>query len=223
MRLFPALALAALIAAPAALASDLPDPGPVVAAERAFAEETGRIGIDRGFLKHATPDAILINAQVARVVDVMDAEAAEQPPAPSLVWFPIWAGVSRSGDLGFSSGPIEVGGRRGGSYFTVWKRQADGSWKWVYDGGVGASSKDDPGPDSRPVFLPTSTAGAGTAAAAMAEVGHAEAELARLAATDQKAAHLAVFAPDGRLHAAPSRPPAIPRPWPGCWTAMARP
>lgn len=209
MRILLAVSAAMAVALPA-VAADRPDPAPVVAAERAFAAETGRIGLERGFLKYSTSDAITIGAAVSRVHEEMDPNAPEAPPSPSLVWFPIWAGISMSGDLGFTSGPVESGGRRVFTYFTVWAKQADGSWKWVYDGGVGASSQDDPGPDSAPVYLATATVGSASPEAAMAEVNHAEAELARLAALDQKRAHLAAFAPEGRLHVAPLAPARTP-------------
>ena len=75
---------------------------------------------------------------------MMDAVTDASPPdpttAPSLVWWPNWAGISKSGDLGFTTGGVEVGGARTDHYFTIWRRQADGSWKWVYDGGVAASA-----------------------------------------------------------------------------------
>jgi len=64
------------------------------------------------------------------------------PPPPGfngIEWKPDRGTVSRSGDLGFTNGPIW---RRGTSgelipttrrYFTIWRRQADGSWKYVVD------------------------------------------------------------------------------------------
>ena len=61
--------------------------------------------------------------------------AAPRPKGPPLVWWPLWAGISRSGDLGFTTGPYTSDGKPGGYYFTVWATQPDGSWKWLYDGG----------------------------------------------------------------------------------------
>lgn len=183
------------------------DPAPVIAAERAFAADALTMGVDRSFLTWATPDAVMIvDGAPQRVGDLFDAAAVFDPAAPSLVWWPNWAGIAASGDLGFTTGGVEVGGRRTGHYFTIWARQADGTWRWVYDGGVNATSVDVPGADIEPDILPTSTVAASSADAAMGEVRAVEAVLAAAAADDQKAAHLSLLAPDGRIYVEPLAP-----------------
>jgi ketosteroid isomerase-like protein len=204
------IGLVALLASSGTLAAQPADPAAVVAAERAFAADTQVMGIPRGFLKHSARDAIQINRGVTRTHEAIKPDAPLAPPTPSLFWFPIWAGIARSGDLGFTSGPVEVGGRRAGTYFTIWQRQPDGSWKWVYDGGLGASSAGDPGPERAPVFLPLAASAGPSAPAAFAEVRQAEAALAAEAAGDQRAAHLARYAAEGRLHIAPHPPARTP-------------
>jgi hypothetical protein len=203
-----ALALTlALLSAPAAAQ----DAAPVVAAERAFAADGLALGVDRSFLKWSTPDAVLIGPDgPGRAHDNLDPSAVVDPAAPALVWWPNWAGIARSGELGFTTGAVEVGGRRQGHYFTVWERQPDGNWLWVYDGGAGASSTDAPGPDSEPAILSVATVGSASPEAAMAEVREAERALGALAATDQKAAHLAALAENARLYVAPLPPATNP-------------
>ena len=181
----------------------------VVAAERAFAADGLTMGVDGSFLKWSTEDAIMIaGGAPRRAHELLDPNAVFDPAAPSLAWWPNWAGISKSGDLGFTTGGVEVGGRRTGHYFTIWQRQADGSWKWVYDGGTAATSAGVPGPDSEPVLLPTSILGSPSPDAAMSEVRTVEAVLAASALRDQKQAHLSLLAPDGRIYVAPL-PPAI--------------
>src|SRR5215211_864139 len=68
------------------------------------------------------------------------------PPSdknPLLAWQPAFAGMSVSGDLGFTTGPWELKADRSdqtpsgyGHFVTVWKKQADGSWKFVVDLGI---------------------------------------------------------------------------------------
>jgi len=72
----------------------------------------------------------------------------EHPVPPSdkntlLAWQPAFAGMSVSGDLGFTTGPWEFKADRSdekpsgfGDFVTVWKKQADGSWKFVVDLGI---------------------------------------------------------------------------------------
>ncbi|WP_426051044.1 DUF4440 domain-containing protein [Brevundimonas sp. SL161] len=181
----------------------------IVAAERAFAADGLTMGVDGSFLKWSADDAIMIVGGAPRLAhDILDPAAVFDPAAPSLVWWPNWAGISKSGDLGFTTGGVEISGARTGHYFTIWKRQADGSWKWIYDGGVAASAADVPSPGTEPLLLPTSILESFSPDAAMSEVRAVEAVLAAAVTRDQKEAHLALLAPDGRLYVAPL-PPAI--------------
>src|SRR5918997_457797 len=120
---------------PAALA-------PVVEAEHAFAQ----LSIDRGmrpaFLAYAAPDGVIFNR--SGPVNAIESWSKREPaPTGLLTWWPTYADVSRAGDMGWTTGPFEFrekatqekpGGT--GHFFTVWRRQPDGSWKWVLDLGV---------------------------------------------------------------------------------------
>lgn len=198
------LIAAALIATSAH--ATVPDPAPVVAAERAFAADGLKMGVKPSFLKHSRPDAIMISDQPRTVTQVFADAPDPTGKEPSLVWWPLWAGIARSGELGFSTGPIEVGGKRTQHYFTIWQKQADGGWKWVYDGGGGGAAKDEAVQGSPVAYLPLATAHAASPAAAMAEVKAAEAALAAGIKTDQVAAHLAALAEDGRVYVGPLPP-----------------
>jgi ketosteroid isomerase-like protein len=64
-------------------------------------------------------------------------------PQGALTWKPATAQVARSGELGYTWGTYEfsVSGPDGrpqisyGKYVTIWKKQADGSWKVLLDTG----------------------------------------------------------------------------------------
>jgi ketosteroid isomerase-like protein len=68
------------------------------------------------------------------------------PPSdkkPLLAWQPAYAGMAASGDMGFTTGPWEAKAdindekpQGYGHFVTVWKKQADGSWKFVVDLGI---------------------------------------------------------------------------------------
>jgi ketosteroid isomerase-like protein len=68
---------------------------------------------------------------------------AQYPPGAGLVWEPDFVDVAASGDLGYTIGHWEysiedsLGERRSakGRYVTIWKKQVDGSWKYVFDTG----------------------------------------------------------------------------------------
>ncbi len=195
-----------MLAAPAA--AQTADAAPVVAAERAFAADFPAMGLAGSFTKWSTPDAIIISRGQARTSAELFADAPQvrQPDEPLIEWWPVFAGVSMSGDLGFTTGPAAQDGNRYGHYFTVWKRQPDGRWLWVYDGGTGADPAGQPGPDSEPRILPVATVGSDSPETALAEVEEAEAGLAAQSASNVKTAHLQYLAADSRLYVAAQSP-----------------
>jgi ketosteroid isomerase-like protein len=86
------------------------------------------------------------------------------PPSdkkPLLAWQPAFAGMAASGDMGFTTGPWEAKADINdekpvgyGHFVTVWKKQADGSWKFVVD--LGISHPQPGGPQAH--WMPESTA-----------------------------------------------------------------
>lgn len=194
--------IASLLAGPA-LAAPI-DPSPVVAAERAFAADGLALGVQASFLKHSAPEGIIL------APEPILAKAAFGQPRPKgvdLVWWPLWAAISRSGDLGFTTGPYTRDGEPGGYYFTVWAKQPDGSWKWLYDGGppsdqTGAAPKDSP-----VAYAKLAARQAGSPGKAMDQVMKAEIALHAAAKTDARAAVLAVVADDGRVVGSTAKPP----------------
>ena len=130
------LAVAALVVSlgAAGAAQAAANPKDLAKAERAFAADGRAMGIKQSFLKHMADDAIVFAPDPVNAKAFYGAKTGENEP--KLVWWPTVAGISRSGDLGFTFGPYEIDGKRGGHFFTVWKKQADGAWKWVFDGGA---------------------------------------------------------------------------------------
>lgn len=207
MRFSSLLAAASLLASPAPLSSAWAagiDPAPVVAAERAFAADGLALGIQASFKKHSAPDGIVFAPEPMLAQAVY---GADQPKGAELVWWPLWAGIARSGDLGFTSGPYTLDGRPGGYYFTVWARQADGTWKWLFDGGPPSDTTGAAPHGSPASYARLSAREAGSPAKAMTEVTAAERALNAAAAQDVKAAFLAVTADDGRIVGSRARPP----------------
>lgn len=178
------------------------EPAPIVAAERAFAADFPALGLAGSFRKWGRPDAILLRGGRARTLDTLFADAllTRRPGDPLLEWWPTFAGMALSGEMGFTTGPVERDQQAAGHYFTVWRRQSDGDWRWVYDGGSTADPTGQPQKDSPPRMLRVAALGTASPEQAMAEVRAVEADFAAAAETDQKAAHLTVLAPDGRLY-----------------------
>jgi len=207
----PLLCLAAGLAlAGPAWAAKKPPPPPLVTpavlaqAERAFAADGLAMGIKQSFLKHMDDNAVLFQPEPMNARQAISAQP--DAPGPKLDWWPVWAGIARSGDLGFTTGPYAVNDLRRGHYFTVWKRQADGGWKWVYEGGVGSSSKLAPGPEVATALLPLSNVAIADPPAAGAKVGEADAALNAAAAEDVTTAYMAVLVCEARVQGSPAPP-----------------
>jgi ketosteroid isomerase-like protein len=208
-----ALSLSA-VAAQAAPAAKPTDPAAVIGAERAFAARAGVIGIAPSFLEYMTDDAIVFSPDPLLAKAVYSVRPPPKLPKDGgtlLNWWPNFAGVSRSGDLAFTTGPATVnGGKPGIFYFTVWSRQKDGGWKWVFDGGVDADGAGAPGPEATPLALPPGDARPLAPDVAMNQVREAEIALAGRAKADVAAAYKAVLAKDARVQGSPTAPATSP-------------
>jgi len=115
----------------------------IVETEKAFAALAQSEGIAEAFLSYAAEDAVLMrNNTVVKgkeaMKEVLLAQASENV---SLVWEPDFVDVSASGDLGYTYGKFtytltdSLGNENvmEGVFHTVWKRQEDGTWKFVWD------------------------------------------------------------------------------------------
>ena len=206
-----ALAAASLLATPA-LAAGV-DPAPVIAAERAFAARAGEVGVARSFLENMTDDAIVFNPDPVKAKAVYGGRPPEKTPKEGgtrLAWWPNWAGIARSGDLGFTTGPAEVNGKRSVHYFTVWQKQADGSWKWVYDGGAESDPGQAPGPDAPVRVLAAGDASPMRRDEASMHLSFVEEDLAARAKTDAAAAYARYLVKDARVQGSKLPPATTP-------------
>ena len=177
------------------------DAEPIIAAERAFAAETAARGWNTGVRGSADADAIVLSPGPVNAVSTLTGEA-EEAGSP-LQWWPAYAGIARSGDLGFTTGPFHLRGQGYvGNYFTVWRKQPDGAWKWIFDGGVDVLDDAPPAEDAPVERLPVAPGDGESAAAALRAVEALDAALATEAAEDAPAAIARRLSPDGRVNRA---------------------
>lgn len=111
----------------------------LVEAERAFVRLAAERGFRDSFFEFFAEEGIGFNPHPMR----MKANLANQPSAPGpwgVVWAPVYGDIAAAGDLGWNTGPLVIEGRGDkpdghGLFFSVWKRQPDGSWRVVLDVG----------------------------------------------------------------------------------------
>lgn len=141
---------------------------PVVDAERDFAAFAARSGWIAAFRAFVAPDGLIFAPELSSAPESL--AKAKGDGDTSLQWWPAYAGISRSGDFGFTTGPAVLGQAKPHvHYFTVWRRQPDQTWKWIFDGGTGAVDTDPVPRNATPSKLPLAARGIG-ADAAVAEV-----------------------------------------------------
>jgi len=116
----------------------------LVQLERDFAKAAATKGTRDAFLEFLADDGILFQPGPVNGKKYW----TDRPARKGLLsWQPLFADVSRGGDLGYTTGPWEFRPNGPddspvafGQYFTIWKKQSDGSWKAALDRGV-ASDK----------------------------------------------------------------------------------
>lgn len=193
---------------PGAVTSDLDR---MAATERAFAAATAVVGVRDGFLTFLTPDAIDIAPVGGRlaIVSLPERLRAQAPPAlplaRTLLWEPRWGAISAAGDLGWLTGPSRNTSiaapdqDRHGAYFSIWRRQADGTYKVRLDIGIDtASAVGFPAGFTR--ATPPVRARAGTPQTTERDIRMTEARFAEAALAGIGPAYRAHLLPDARLH-----------------------
>lgn len=110
----------------------------VRAAETAFARSMADRDIN-AFAAHVADDAVFFGQKKAN--HGKDAVVAgwkplfDGPKAP-FSWEPAQVEVLDSGTLAHSSGPVrDAEGKQFGTFNSIWRREADGTWKVVFDKG----------------------------------------------------------------------------------------
>ena len=111
--------------------------------ESKFAEMAGEKGIPAAFIHFADDNAVILrNNRIIRGKDSIGIWFSKQSYSNvSLKWKPDYIEVSGSGDLAYTYGKytyssIDSTGKAvysDGIFHTVWKKQPDGSWRYVWD------------------------------------------------------------------------------------------
>lgn len=103
-------------------------------------------GLGEAFARNVAPRGLMVSGGGLGPEDARRIFAKlAQEPGHRLRWTPVAALLAQSGDLGYTVGSFtrEFSDKDGktkktaGLYLTVWRRQEDGAWRFVADGGSG--------------------------------------------------------------------------------------
>jgi hypothetical protein len=129
----------ALVAAPGAA-----QPSTIVATELAFARAAREVGQWTAFSQFAAPGALLHGANGPFLIQPW--LAAQTNPAEAVQWSPRTIAMSCDGAVAVSQGRTRDPQGKVGNFITVWERQSDGTYRYVFDAG----GNDVPQPPPRP-------------------------------------------------------------------------
>jgi ketosteroid isomerase-like protein len=115
----------------------------MVRTERRFAERALAVGWKQAFLEYFADSASGFDGDQVLPAKELFGKVPDPPKDLRLMWEPRYGDIAASGDLGYLTGPVRrinpaVNGGRPQhlNYASVWKRQADGSFRVVMDMGV---------------------------------------------------------------------------------------
>lgn len=112
-------------------------------AEADFARMAKEVNIAEAFIAFADNSAVIDrnNVLISGIDSIKAHFSSPTPDGTTLEWTPDFVDASASGDLGYTFGKftytsLDSAGNPQqveGIFHTVWKKQQDGSWKYVWD------------------------------------------------------------------------------------------
>lgn len=115
----------------------------IVQTEIDFSDMAGREGIPEAFLAYAAKDAVLIrdNNLIVGWEAIKSRFEGQAQGNIKLKWSPEFVDVAESGDLGYTYGYYTITStdslgsqsEQRGVFHTVWKKQSNGDWRFVWD------------------------------------------------------------------------------------------
>jgi ketosteroid isomerase-like protein len=111
-------------------------------ADRAFSKLSVQKGMKNAFLEYIDSNGVLLRPNQFPIVgaDAIDFLIQINDSTYTLQWEPKSGAIAQSGELGYTYGlyALKPSGKDTtiyGTYVSIWKKQSDGSWKFVLDSG----------------------------------------------------------------------------------------
>jgi ketosteroid isomerase-like protein len=133
-------AVIVLLFAVSAVAAEKPEEV-LIKADRDFAKAFAANHVE-GWMQFAYDNGVMLHDPPVVGKDAVRKFAQESfgDPKMKLEWEPTYAELFKSGTMGVTTGRWTAtnpdGKSNSGNYVTVWRKQKDGSWKFVADGGT---------------------------------------------------------------------------------------
>jgi ketosteroid isomerase-like protein len=138
-----------------------PELSALVESERSFSRTAGVKGVKASFLEYFADDSIGFAPEPGPALEQIRTWPPPKRTDTVLSWDPVFADISRAGDMGYTTGPTlthdtgpEPRPDRHGWYFSLWRKQANGEWKVAIDIGVATPGELSPKPVLRAASAP---------------------------------------------------------------------
>lgn len=127
----------------------------IIKTDSDFSQMSVDSGMHAAFAAYMDSSAIIFREDsdpITGRADILDLYPSAEEQQGTLSWDPFYADAGSGDDLGYtlgrwsysrpdSTGQVEELGY--GYYVTIWKKQPDGSWKYVFDSGVQGPGEDE--------------------------------------------------------------------------------
>ena len=111
-------------------------------ADKAFSKLSEDKGMKTAFMEYIDSNGVLLRPNQLPIVgaNAIDYLSMQLDTEYTLVWEPKGGGIAQSGDLGYTYGvykmqPKTIDSIMYGTYVSIWKKQNDGSWRFVLNSG----------------------------------------------------------------------------------------
>lgn len=110
-------------------------------ADIAFSDYSVKNGIHKAFIEFAHDSVVLLKPKRMPIVgkqSLIESYTGKSDSGIVLTWKPEKATIAESGELGFTYGfwlLVAQNDSSRGTYLTVWKKNANGEWKYIADTG----------------------------------------------------------------------------------------
>ena len=123
------------------------DPQVLIDTDLAFSEMSEAQGMSGAFIHYADTSVVMLRNEADPIqgkADLIEAYQGRDDSGFTLTWKPEHAEIAASGELGYTWGKYLISTRdslgteqkQAGYYVSVWKKQSDGEWRFVLDGGT---------------------------------------------------------------------------------------
>ena len=114
----------------------------IISADRAMSDLAAKEGFHSALLAYADDSVIKPNEGEFPVIgkNALEKYWSGKKDFQTLTWEPFRAEAAASGEMGYTFGNwkfVLPDTTYYGNYYTIWKKQGDGKWKFVVDGGNG--------------------------------------------------------------------------------------